>query len=416
MAVPTALLTGRSSRAAATSGYVVGVGHSSQAYGAARTAIAASGQFPSAAIAGKTVVIKPNLVIASPSTTGITTDPQVVRAIVDLALAAGASRIIIAEGSCVQPCPFAACGYGFFQNYGPAGVITLVDLCQQPDRLVPVGKPGGMVYQSMWLPTTVTGPDAIFISAAKLKTHLSVGATLSMKCLVGMAPPSIYTAPSMWPRQDLHYRGIAESIIDLNCARPVDFAVIDGIWGMEGEGPTSGTAIQADLVFAGLNPTAVVLVALQAIAIPQVTVPYLYYAGSLGMGPTSVTDGVTVTGDAYTPVPFKPAGTPPTVWHPNSNPNPLKQGQSARISYKMPQACYTLVEIIQDSDTTPGVVPVKTLHGWTQRPAGVETVVWDGTDNNGNPVAPGVYLPRVQAQYTLSGPINYASTILTLTA
>jgi len=220
----------------------------------------------------------------------------------------------------------------------------------------------------------------------------------------------------MWPRQDLHYRGIAESIIDLNCARPIDFAVIDGIWGMEGEGPTSGTAIQADLVFAGLNPTAVDLVALQAIAIPQVTVPYLYYAGSLGMGPTSVTDGITVTGDAYTPVPFTPASTPPTIWHPNSNPNPLKQGQSASISYKMPQACYTLLEIIQDSDTTPGVVSVKTLHNWTQRPAGVETVVWDGTDNNGNPVAPGVYLPRVQAQYTLSGPINYASTILTVTA
>jgi uncharacterized protein (DUF362 family) len=415
MAVPTALLTGRSTGAAAPSGYVVGVGHSSQAYKAARTAIAASGQFPSAAMAGQTVVIKPNLVIAEPSTSGITTDPQVVRAIVDLALDAGAARIIIAEGSCVQPCPFGPCGYGFFQNYGPPGVISLVDLCQQADRLVPVGKPGGMVYQSMWLPTTVTGPGAIFISAAKLKTHLSVGATLSMKCLVGMAPPSIYTVPSQWPRQDLHYRGIAESIIDLNCARPIDFAVIDGIWGMQGEGPTSGTAIEAGLVFAGLNPTAVDLVALQAIQIAQVNVPYLHYAGSLGMGPTSVNDGITVTGDAYSPVPFTPAGTPPTVWHPNSNPNPLKRGKSASISYKMPQACYTRLEIIQDSDTTPGVTLVKTLHDWTARPAGVETMVWDGTADDGTPVAPGVYLPRVQSQYTLSGPINYASTILTVT-
>ena len=415
IAAPTALLTGRSTRAATTSGYVVGVGNSSKSYLAARTAIAASGQFPSAAMAGNTVIIKPNLVIAEPSTSGITTDPEVVRAIVDLALDAGATRIVIAEGSCVQPCPFAACGYGFFLNYGPPGVISLVDLCRQPDKLVPVRKPGGMVYQSMWLPDTVTGPDAIFISAAKLKTHLSVGATLSMKCLVGMAPPSIYTVPSQWPRQDLHYRGIAESIIDLNCARPIDFAVIDGIWGMEGEGPTSGTAIQADLVFAGLNATAVDLVALQAIQIAQLRVPYLYYAGSLGMGPTSVNDGITVTGDAYSPVPFTPAATPPTVWHPNSNPNPLKQGQSASISYQMPQACYTRLEIIQDSDTTPGVTLVKTLHDWTARPAGIETMVWDGSADDGSPVAPGVYLARVQAQYTLSGPINYASTILTVT-
>jgi len=415
MAAPTALLAGRTARAAAPSGYVVGVGHSSQAYGAARTAIAASGQFPSAAMAGQTVIIKPNLVISAPSTSGITTDPQVVRAIVDLALAAGAARIVIAEGSCVEPCPFAACGYGFFQNYGPAGVVSLVDLCQRTDRLVPVSKPGGLVYQSMWLPETVTGPNAIFISAAKLKTHLSVGATLSMKCLVGMAPPSIYTAPSMWPRQDLHYRGIAESIIDLNCARPIDFAVIDGIWGMEGEGPTSGTAVQTDLVLAGVNPTAVDLVALQAIEIPQNTVPYLYYAGSLGMGPASVS-GVTVTGDAYSPVPFTPAVTPPIVWHPNANPNPVQQGQSTRIGYEMPQPCYTLLEIIQDSDTTPGVAPVKILHGWAQRPAGLETMVWDGTNNSGNPVPPGVYLARVQAQYTPSGPVNYASRIVTVTA
>ena len=415
MAVPTAMLAGRRTEAAASSGYVVGVGHSSKSYGAARTAIAASGQFPSAAIAGQTVIIKPNLVIASPSTSGITTDPEVVRAIVDLALAAGAARILIAEGSCVQPAPFGPCGYGFFQTYDPQGRITLVDLCKQADRLVSVGKPGGMVYQQMWLPDPVTGPDAIFISAAKLKTHNCVGATLSMKCLVGMAPPSIYTVTNEWPRQDLHYRGIAESIIDLNCARPVDFAVIDGIWGMEGEGPTSGKAIQADLVFAGLNPTAVDLVALQAIQIPQLTVPYLYYAGALGMGPTSV-NGVTVKGDAYTPVPFTPAPTPPIVWHPAAVPNQLTRGQSATISYQMPGACYTRLEIVQDSDATPGVTLVKTLHDWTARPAGVESMVWNGTADNGSPVAPGLYLARVQAQYTLSGPINYASTMVTVKA
>jgi len=415
MAVPTALLAAGRTQAAASPGYVVGVGHSSQAYRAARTAIAASGQFPSAAMAGKTVIIKPNLVIAALSTSGITTDPQVVRAIVDLALDAGAARILIAEGSCDQPCPFGPCGYGFLPNYDPQARITLVDLCKQPDRLVPVGKPGGLVYQQMWLPDPVTGPDAIFISAAKLKTHLSVGATLSMKCLVGMAPPNIYTVANQWPRQDLHYRGIAESIIDLNCARPVDFAVIDGIWGMQGEGPTSGTAIQADLVFAGLNPTAVDLVALRAIQISPATVPYLHYAGNLGLGPTSA-DDVTVKGDAYTPVPFAPAVTPPTVWHPVAVPSALTQGQSASIAYQMPRACYTLLEIIQDSDTQPGVTSVKTLHNWTHRPAGVETMVWDGTANDGSVVAPGVYLARVQAQYTLNGPINYASTRVTVTA
>jgi len=159
LAVPTALLAGRSTtQGAASSGYVVGVGHSSEPYGAARTAIAASGQFPSAAMVGKTVIIKPNLVLASPSTSGTTTDPEVVRAIVDLALLACPARVLIAEGSCTQPAPFGPCGYGFFRTYDPLGRITLVDLCKQATKMVKVGTPGGMVYQSLWLPDTVKPP------------------------------------------------------------------------------------------------------------------------------------------------------------------------------------------------------------------------------------------------------------------
>ena len=143
--------------------------------------------------------------------------------------------------------------------------------------------------------------------------------------------------------------------------------------------------------------------------------PYLAYAGLLGMGPTDVSQ-ITVTGNAYSPVPFAPATTPPTVWHPNVYPNPVAQGKSARIAYKMPQACYAQLAIIQDLDATPGVVPVKTLATWTQLPAGLQTLYWDGTDDNGDVVAPGVYLAQVQTQYTMSGPINYASRIISVTA
>jgi flagellar hook assembly protein FlgD len=131
------------------------------------------------------------------------------------------------------------------------------------------------------------------------------------------------------------------------------------------------------------------------------------------MGPASV-NGVTVKGDAYAPVPFTPAVTPPTVWHPGAIPNPVSQGQSTSITYQIPQACRTRFEIIQDSDTQPGVTLVRTLHDWTERPAGVEAAVWDGTADDGSMAAPGVYLARVQAQYTLTGPTNYSSTILTV--
>jgi hypothetical protein len=43
-------------------------------------------------------------------------------------------------------------------------------------------------------------------------------------------------------------------------------------------------------------------------------------------------------------------------------------------------------------------------------------MAWDGSADDDTPVPPGVYLARVQTQTTLSGPINYASTIVTVTA
>ena len=68
----------------------VGVGYSSDPYTAASVALSACGQFP-INLAGRTVVIKPNLVVPKPSTSGATTDPLVAQAIVDLCIAAGAT-------------------------------------------------------------------------------------------------------------------------------------------------------------------------------------------------------------------------------------------------------------------------------------------------------------------------------------
>jgi len=119
------------------------------AYAATQRAIGASGEWP-VTLAGRTVVIKPNLVAAKPSTSGVTTDPQVVRAVVDQALASGATSVLIVEGgSPTSPAPFMACGYGFFATYDPR--VQLVDLGTQPVTLAHV--PNGVVYGQHYLCT-----------------------------------------------------------------------------------------------------------------------------------------------------------------------------------------------------------------------------------------------------------------------
>jgi flagellar hook assembly protein FlgD len=87
----------------------------------------------------------------------------------------------------------------------------------------------------------------------------------------------------------------------------------------------------------------------------------------------------------------------------------ISKGQSTDIAYKIKPACYTSVTIIQDSDETPTVVPVRTLHGFKRVAVPGETVTWNGLDDAGAPVAPGTYLAQVQATAATGNQlINYA--------
>jgi uncharacterized protein (DUF362 family) len=77
----------------------------------------------------------------------------------------------------------------------------------------------------------------VVISLPKLKTHHWAGATLSLKNLFGTLPGIYYG----WPKNELHWRGIHNSIVDIALTRTPELAIVDGIVGMEGDGPLNGT-------------------------------------------------------------------------------------------------------------------------------------------------------------------------------
>jgi hypothetical protein len=76
----------------------------------------------------------------------------------------------------------------------------------------------------------------VLISMPKFKTHHWAGVTLSLKNLFGTLPGICYG----WPKNELHHRGIENSIIDIALTRTPELAVVDGIIGMEGDGPLNG--------------------------------------------------------------------------------------------------------------------------------------------------------------------------------
>jgi uncharacterized protein (DUF362 family) len=78
-------------------------------------------------------------------------------------------------------------------------------------------------------------------------------ATLSLKNLFGTLPGACYG----WPKNELHWRGIDNSIVDIALTRTPHLAIVDGIVGMEGDGPLNGTPKQVGAVIMGTDLMAV---------------------------------------------------------------------------------------------------------------------------------------------------------------
>jgi uncharacterized protein (DUF362 family) len=202
------------------------------------------------AVRGRSVVIKPNLVEFEPGT-AINTHPLLVHAACEAFRALGASQVTIAEGPGHRRDTLdlaEAAGYfriipGFEDSFVDLNVdeVTLVDLPQRFSRL-----------KRVYLPNTVLGAG-LLVSMPKMKTHHWVGATLSMKNLFGVVPSGVYG----WPKNVLHWAGITESIADLHSVLPRAFTLVDGIVGMEGNGPIQGVPKQMGVLVAGADPVAV---------------------------------------------------------------------------------------------------------------------------------------------------------------
>ena len=129
--------------------------------------------------------------------------------------------------------------------------LEFVDLNHDDVVFVP-NRLGRTTLPHLALPATLKQADLI-VSLPKMKTHHWAGVTLSMKNLFGVMPGIFYG----WPKNVLHHAGIGRSILDINAAVRPHLAIVDGIIGMEGDGPIMGTPRHAGVLVMGTNLPAV---------------------------------------------------------------------------------------------------------------------------------------------------------------
>jgi uncharacterized protein (DUF362 family) len=233
-------------------------------------------------VQGKRVLLKPNLVEFDPRGL-VNTDPRLVAAAIEAFRSLGAREVTVGEGP----------GHHRDTEYlltasGLAGVlreqrVRYVDLNEDALRAVALESSFTNLGR-LYFPETVLDAD-LLVSMPKLKTHHWAGVTLSMKNLFGVVPSAVYG----WPKNALHYAGINESILDINSTLSLPrFAIVDGVVGMEGNGPIHGEAKKSGVLVFGADLVAVDATAARLMKIEPKHVPYLaeadHFLGNIAAG------------------------------------------------------------------------------------------------------------------------------------
>lgn len=228
-------------------------------------------------VAGKRVVLKPNLVEFNPEKV-INTDPRFIDAVIGFLLKQGAAEVIVAEG------PGHCRNVQFLVNSSGLGDVLrkhnvrFVDINHdEPVKMTNLGRTTGL--EALYLSRTVAEAE-VLISLPKLKTHHWAGATLSLKNLFGTLPGICYG----WPKNELHWRGIPNSIVDIALTRTPHLAIVDGVVGMEGDGPLAGTARHVGALVMGHDLLAVDATCCRLMGLPPERLPTLMLAHQKRLG------------------------------------------------------------------------------------------------------------------------------------
>ncbi|MGR3310993.1 MAG: DUF362 domain-containing protein, partial [Candidatus Brocadiales bacterium] len=201
-------------------------------------------------IKNKRVVLKPNMVEYEEEYS-INTHPAVVGGAIDAFAKLGAREITVAEAPGHRRDTELLLRHSGLRDVLREYDVNFVDLNVDTIKKVPM-KSSFMGLKTMYFPETILDADLV-VSVPKMKTHHWVGVTLSMKNMFGTVPGVKYG----WPKNILHWRNINSSIIDINSTISPGFAIVDGIVGMEGNGPLHGVAKNTGVLVMGSDLVAV---------------------------------------------------------------------------------------------------------------------------------------------------------------
>jgi uncharacterized protein (DUF362 family) len=154
---------------------------------------------------------------------------------------------------------------------------------------------------------TFFDPNIYIISATRLKSHDTVIGTLSYKNIIMSAPLHRYkqvVREGKNQKPKMHTggsRGLSYNMFLLaNMGVRPDFAVLDGVVGMEGNGPVFGTSVEQGVAIASADPVAADRLGIELMGIDYSEVKYLQWCSAAGMGRDDLSK-IKIIGPDYKP-------------------------------------------------------------------------------------------------------------------
>ena len=233
---------------------------------------------------GMRVVLKPNLVMSSKPEQAIITHPAFTAAVGKCVQKAG-GRVVIAEspGGPYTPAAmkamFRATGY---RDMAEACGFTLYTDCKSREVTLPQAKR----CRELSVVEPFLDRDYL-IDLPKLKTHSMVGFSGAVKNLFG-------TVPGL-QKPELHCRfperePFSEMLCDLCHFLGPDLSLMDGIWAMEGNGPTGGQRRDLHVIAGSESPWALDVAAASLVGLEPEKITMLWEGHERGYGPLDLSE------------------------------------------------------------------------------------------------------------------------------
>jgi uncharacterized protein (DUF362 family) len=360
--------------------------------------------------AGKKVGIKVNLTGGIPSYNAVT-HPEVLRAVTELIIANGVNKsdVYVVEALWSQ---VSGDYTAVLNDLG----VAMIDL-NKPDpygNFIEKAVGSNSFYYSSFTMNQILADIDVYVSIAKLKHHYEAGFTGSLKNQVGTVPWNLYITMANPSRRDaLHTidgsvssnTHLPKSISDLNMARPVHLAVIDGIMNAHGgEGFWNPTFVPTEdhILLAGKDPVATDSIAAHFLGLDpeaqQLKLPalpgedrgyadnHLSMLHQKGMGTNQLSE-IEVVGDgaSIVSVPAQQVAVNPDRYQLCQNyPNPFNPSTS--IKYYIPQSGHVTIKIHSITGQN-----IETLFDGSV-PAGTHELLWMPKN-----LASGVYIYEMRA-------------------